>query len=135
MSRNTLTTIIPEEYDLALEEKLVAVSVLYYLRSLPMYSARQLLKDAVQPRVLALPQQNEPPTIRNCDLDGRKLAALIDAAIRYAAAELETWSEVAEAFEHLCSTSGEQVVRSITPDLCGFFIDCYRALRWQATPR
>ena len=131
MSRNTLTTIIPEEYDLALEERLVAVSVLYYLRSLPMHSARQLLKDAVQPRVLTMPQQNEPPSIRNCDLGGRKLAALIDAAIRYAAAELETWSEAAEAFEYLCSTSGEQVVRSITPELCGFFIDCYRVLRWQ----
>lgn len=131
MSRNTLTTIIPEEYDLALEEKLVAVSVLYYLRSLPMYRARQLLKDAVQPRVLTMPQQNEHPSICNCDFDGRKLAALIDAAIRYAAAELETWSEAAEAFEHLCSTSGEQLVRNITPELCSFFIDCYRVLRWQ----
>ena len=88
MSRNTLTTIIPEEYDLALEERLFAVSVLYYRRSLPGHSARQLLKDAVQPRVLTMPQQNEPPSIRNCDLDGRKLAELIDAAIRYAAAEL-----------------------------------------------
>lgn len=135
MSRNMLTTIIPEEYDLALEEKLVAVSMLYYLRSMPMYSARQLLKDAIQPRVLTLPQQNEPPSICNCDLDGRKLAALIDAAIRYAAAELETWSEAAEAFEYLCSTSGEQLVRNITPELCSFFIDCYRVLRWQATPR
>ena len=130
MSQNTLSAIIPEEYNLALEEKLVAVSVLYYLRSLPPHSARQVLKDAVQPRVLTLPRQNEPPSIRNCDLDGRKLAALVDDAIRYAAAELETWSEAAEVFEYLCSTSGEKMVRNITPELCTFFIDCYRMLRW-----
>ena len=114
----------PEEYNMPLEEKLIAAAIQYYLSVNPSALAR-----IIQPRVLTLPDRNTGmPNILSSDIDGKELARLIDSAVKRAgetdAPDFDGWKE------RLSAITGASVVCNASPNFCEFLLDCFRVMRW-----
>ena len=114
----------PEEYNMPLEEKLIAAAIQYYLSVNPSALAR-----IIQPRVLTLPDRNTGmPNILSSDIDGKELARLIDSAVKLA---VETDTPDCNGWkERLSAITGVEAVCNATPEFYEFLLDCFRVMRW-----
>jgi hypothetical protein len=121
-----LSRVYPERYGMDCQETILAAAVKFYLQSQPEIIAQRLLSEVIDPRVLGLSQTGAPTLLRS-DVEGTKLAALINAAQK---AARDAVSQNYGAFDDEYDTDGISAVKRVTSEFMEFLTDCYRALKY-----
>ena len=137
-------------YSFKMKDIAVAVLIRSYLSMLTKDAAMEILEDIVSMDVRELSAQSQPARMRIIEwlipkeqwtnLNGKKLAALIDTARAAATISAESWQ--AQEGEHLINKaidfmkndlvvnlSGERYIAAMPVEMAEFITDCYLYLR------
>lgn len=141
-----LRTLDMEKYKLDVREMITAQILRSYLQGMPAETALKALGQVVKPRVLVLPTEEKnghrgAPSLLRTEIEGAKLAALIDIAAGEVRDRLEeeliTEEMEKEAvdirevvLEVLQRIDGQKSVENMSVDFLAFLTDCYRAVKY-----
>ena len=121
-----------EDYAATQMELVVVSAMKGYLRRMPEKEAFKKVEAILDPKVIRLAGDDGAPMPIQSNVDGAKLAALIDAAVADSIRELEKREDdLSKAgVTMLENVDGKSMVEQMSPQFLEFVLDAYRSLKY-----
>lgn len=132
MERSALEKIEVADYGLKPQEQIVAGVLKYYLL-MNSKEGRRALCGIVEPRVFKVDFEDggKGTTLLKADIDGKKLAELIDTAVGFSSSCLKGQGVGINLPIVAGRIGGKHIVETVSAEFLEFLTDCYKAVWYE----
>lgn len=132
--RTPLQKLYSTDYDMSFNEKVAGAALKLYFLEEPEKSKKAIAEIFMKHTFMLNPALDKPVFLA-ADVDGRKLAELIDMAANYSAAmTVQSGMEAENPSYHLMTAmaalkvDGTDTVANVSQGFCDYLVDCFGAL-------